>query len=405
LQGLKPYNVAVDPVTNSATINLYGEVIETHPVDWWTGEPVPGNFIALDDFMRDLDELASCSDITVHINSGGGDMYAGIAIYNRLKALPAKVTTIDDGLAASAASLIFMAGDTRKVHAGSNTMIHGAASFVFGYYQKQDAEAFIKRLEAHNKAGINIYAERTEKDKDAIRQMVEAETWMTGQEAVDEGFAHEVITDEEGEEPVTMKLSPDRSRLMVGGRAVAACLLGKLPDGIPCMTAEEYAATAAVGGTTIEAEPAPQVSDNNSNGGMNEMEITNVADLRRAYPEFCAEIENSARTEGATAERQRIQGIENMRNAVADAEMVRNAMYGDNRMSVADFAIAVLTQQAAIGNTMLNNMQADTNASGAANVAADPNGGADPVIDEAAEAQKQIDEAVKNFNMMNGGKK
>lgn len=411
LQGMKPYNVAVDPVTNSAEINMYGEVIETHPTDWWTGEPVPGNFIALDDFMRDLDDLASCSDITVHINSGGGDMYAGIAIYNRLKSLPAKVTTINDGIAASAASLIFMAGDTRKVHAGSNTMIHGAASFVWGYYQKQDAEAIMNRLEAHNKAGINIYAERTGKDKDAIRQMVEAETWMTGDEAVNEGFAHEVITDEEGEEPVTMKLSPDRTRLMVGGRAVAACLLGKLPDGIPQMTAEEFAAmNAPVSGEEPplnNARPAPQVCDKNSNkdGGTNNVEIKNVEDLRKAHPDLVSQIENAARAEGVNAERQRIQGIETIQNAIADQAMIAEAKYGEKPLTAEQLAFKAMQAQAAIGATVLDSMQDDANGSGAANVAADPNGGADPAMDEAAEAQAAIDEAVKNFNMLNGGKK
>ena len=374
LQGVKPYNITVDPATNSAEINMYGEVIEKHPTDWWTGEPIPGNFIALDDFIRDLDELAGCSDITVHINSGGGDMYAGIAIYNRLKSLPATVTTINDGLAASAASIIFMAGDTRKVHAGSNTMIHGAAAFVYGYYQKQDAEAFVKRLEAHNKAGINIYVERSGRPEAEIRQMVEAETWLTGQEAVDEGLATEVITDAEDAEPVSMKLSPDRTRLMVGGRAVAACLLGKLPEGIPCMTAEEYAATATPGGPKNEAKPAQRASDNNSNGGNASMEIKNVDDLRRAYPELVTEVENAARS----AERTRIQTIEGMQNAVADANMVRDAKFGNNPMTAEAFAIAALTAQAAAGSATLTALAADAAASGAANVQTAPAAPAEP---------------------------
>lgn len=387
LQGVKPYNITVDPATNSAEINMYGEVIEKHPTDWWSGEPIPGNFIALDDFIRDLDELAGCSDITVHINSGGGDMYAGIAIYNRLKSLSANITTINDGLAASAASIIFMSGDVRKVHAGSNTMIHGAAAFVYGYYQKQDAEAFVKRLEAHNKAGINIYVECSGRPEAEIRQMVEAETWLTGQEAVDEGLATEVITDAENAEPVSMKLSPDRTCLMVGGRAVAACLLGKLPEGIPCMTAEEYAATAA---SENEAKPAQRASENISNGGNASMEINNVGDLRQAYPELVTEVENAARS----AERTRIQTIEGMQNAVADANMVRNAKFGDNPMTAEAFAIAALTAQAAAGSVTLTALAADAAASGAANVQTapaagneDPNAPANMAAKAAADVQ------------------
>lgn len=212
---LKPYNIVIDEGNNTARIDMYGEVVSARPVDWWTGEPIPGNFIAQDEFLKDLSSLEGKDEVTVHINSVGGDMYAGIAIYNRLKGLAAHVTTINDGLAASAGSLIFMAGDDRKMHAGSNLMIHGAAGFLYGYYQVQDLRDVAKQMEAHNKAGVNIYAERTGRDKAEINALVEAETWMTGEEAVTEGFATETIGDEA--EQVEMKLTPDRSAVMVNG--------------------------------------------------------------------------------------------------------------------------------------------------------------------------------------------
>ena len=129
-QAQVPYNIVINEDTNSAEINMYGEVVATRPTDWWTGETIPGNFIAQDEFLRDLEGLTGKDSITVHINSVGGDMYAGIAIYNRLKGLAANVTTINDGLAASAGSLIFMAGDTRKVNAGSNIAIGVAKRYI-----------------------------------------------------------------------------------------------------------------------------------------------------------------------------------------------------------------------------------------------------------------------------------
>ena len=209
----KPYNIVIDDGANAARIDMYGEVVCTRPVDWWTGEPLPGNFIAQDEFLKDLRTLEGKDQITVHINSVGGDMYAGIAIYNRLKGLAGHVTTINDGLAASAGSLIFMAGDDRKMHAGSNLMIHGAAGFVYGYYKAEDMQDFVKEFEAHNRAGINIYAERTGRDKEEIAALVAAETWMTGQQAVDAGSATEVIADHQ----VQMKLTPDRTAMVVNG--------------------------------------------------------------------------------------------------------------------------------------------------------------------------------------------
>lgn len=375
LQGVKPYNIVINNEDNSATINLYGEVVATRPTDWWTGELIPGDFIAQDEFLKDLDELAGKDSITVHINSVGGDMYAGIAIYNRLKGLAAKVTTINDGLAASAGSIIFEAGDTRKVNAGSNLMIHGAAGFMYGYYQVQDLRAGIKQLEAHNKAGVNIYAEATGRDKDSIKAMVDRETWLTGQEAVDAGFADEVIGSEGN--PVEMRLSPDKGTVIVNGYPVAARFLGKIPETVAVMSADEWAKMSAPASgeqpPQNSAKPAPQVSNNNSeNGGIENMEIKNVEDLRNAYPDLVNQVETAAQANGANAERQRIQGIESIANAIGDAEMVKNAKYGEKPMNAQELAFAAMQKQAAIGAQMVNNMVTDTNNSGAGNVQTAP---------------------------------
>lgn len=373
---LRPYNIVQNEEDNSAVVNMYGEVVATRPTDWWTGEPIPGNFIAVDEFLQDLEQLNGKDHVTVHINSVGGDMYGGIAIYNRLKGLAAKVTTINDGLAASAGSIIFQAGDVRKVNSGSNLMIHGALGFLYGYYQVPGLKAAIKQLEAHNRAGINVYAERTGRPADEIKALVDKETWMTGQDAVDQGFADEVIGGEESE-PITMKLTPDKRGLMVNGMAVAACCLGKIPDTIPQMSAEEWAelSTPSDGGEPPQnsANPAQQVSNNtHQNGGMNKMEIKNVEEMRKAYPEFCTAIENAAREAGVMAERERIQGIEGIQNVVGDAEMVKNAKYGDEPIDAKELVYKAAMASAAAGSTMLAGMMSDAQNSGAAAVAAVP---------------------------------
>ena len=398
LQGLKPYNIAVDAATNTAEITMYGEVVEKRPTNWWTGRPIDGNFIVLNDFLDDLEALATCSNINVRINSVGGDMNAGVVICNRLRELSAHITTINDGLAASAASLIFMAGDTRKIYPGSIVMIHGAAVLLWDYYQEQDVQKVAGMLRAYNQSGINIYVERTGMDEAEIRQMVEAETWMTGQEAVDKGFATEVISEAEGEEPITMKLSPDRTRMMFGGRAVAACLFGKIPDSIQQMTEAEYAAFAA---DTRETAPAMTGGNNNSeNGGNASMEIKNVDELRNAFPEFVQQIENSARAAGATAERQRIQGIESIENAVGDAEMIHNAKYGEQPMNAQELAFAAMQKQAKIGANMMAGMEADAAASGAANVTAAPAAGKEEPTDGPKAMAAQAAKDVAMFNDM-----
>ena len=390
---LVPYNIVVNEDTNSAEINMYGEVVATRPTDWWTGEAIPGNFIAQDEFLRDLEGLSGKDSITVHINSVGGDMYAGIAIYNRLKGLAANVTTINDGLAASAGSLIFMAGDTRKVNAGSNLMIHGAAGFLYGYYQVQDLNAIRKQLEAHNRAGVNIYAEATGKDKDTIKAMVDRETWLTGSDAVDAGFAHEVIGEDT---PVTMRLTPDKANIIVNGVAMSARGLSNIPAGIEILPAAPVSNAV----TELPIENNTQINTRSEE----KMPITNVEELRAAHPDLVAQVENAARIEGANQERTRIQGIEAIQNAIADQALIKNAKFGEKPLTAEQLAFQAMQAQAALGTNMLSAMAADNAASGAAEVVVAPNAGPE-VKNSSVDPKAEADEAVKLFHMMNGGNK
>ncbi len=237
---LKPYAISRDPTTNTAEINMYGEVVAARPTDF-RGAPIPGDYIILQEFLEDLNELATCSRIVVHINSGGGDMYAGVSICHRLRELDAEIITIVDGLAASAASVIFMAGDIRRVYPGSNIMIHSAAVALCGYYRGHDLIQTIDRLDAHTQSMVNIYAQCTGKTEDEIHAMVDGtETWFTGKKAVNEGFATELA--EAPAKALQLRLSPDRAQLVSGSYAVAAKLFNSIPDTVPVMTQAEYAA-------------------------------------------------------------------------------------------------------------------------------------------------------------------
>ena len=394
---VKPYTIAMVG-DNDAEISMYGEVVEKHPVDWWTGEPIPGNFIALDDFLRDLDDLGTKDNITIHINSVGGSLYAGLAIYNRLRGLSAHVTTINDALAASAASIIFQAGNTRKVNAGSNLMIHEAASFLYGYYQVKDLKDSINHLEAHNKTAVAAYVERTGKDADKVKSMLAKETWMTGQEAVDAGFADEVIS---SGEDVSMSLTPDKRFIVSNGVAMSTRGMNVMPTAAAMMTAEEYAAMSnPESGTEPQnnSEPsAPQTRNTESeNGGNNKMEIKTLDDLRNAFPDLVKQIEAAARAEGVAAERNRIQEIESIQAVVGDAQMVQDAKFGETPLNAKDMLFAAAQKQAAVGNQMLGKLNTDAAASGAAGVAATPAAAAEPT--GAEDVKAEADNIVKLFN-------
>ena len=387
---IKAYNIAVID-DDTAEINMYGEVVSKHPVDWWTGEKIPGNFIALDEFLQDLKEIEDKANINVHINSVGGDFYAGLAIYNRLKGLAGNITTINDGLAASAASIIFQAGDTRKMNAGSNLMMHGVSGLLFDYYNIELLQAIIKQFRAHNNAAIGVYAERSGKTKEECKSLMTGETWLTGQEAVDAGQADEVIDST----PVNMSLSNDKHFLIANGVTFSTHRMSCIPQGIPVMN------------RTLPAEkPLDNANKNLNTGGKESMEIKTLEELKTAFPELTTQIENAAkeagRAEGAKAERERLQAIEGIENAIADKEIVKNAKYGEKPLTAEQLALVAMQQEAQVKAAVLEGIQSDGQAT--AGVAATPNNGNEkkPKNEDTAEL---VNGAVELFNTMMGGKK
>ena len=390
---IKAYNI-LDVGENDAEINMYGEVVDARPRDFWTGEDIPGNYIALDEFLHDLDGLKGKANITVHINSVGGDLYGGISIYNRLKALPANITTINDGLAASAGSIIFQAGNTRRMNAGSNLMIHQAAGFLYGYYQSGDLKGVIKQLDAGNKAAVAVYAEASGREGAELKAMLDRETWLTGQEAVDAGLADEVI--DTGVQ-VSMSLAADKSFLEVNGVRMSTRGMHNIPAGLPVIPAAAKA--------NVSAPASAPVEDKSKTGRETEqtVDIKNVDELRAAFPELTAQVEMAARAEGVAAERARLQAIESIQGAI-DPALVTEAKYGEKPMDAAGLALRAMQAQAALGAQTLNNMQADAKASGAAAVGAAANGGPEGEGAKPVDAAKEIADAVNAYKMMMGGK-
>lgn len=392
---VKAYNMAVLD-DDTAEINMYGEVVSVLPRDWRTNEPIPG-YIGLDEFLNDLDGIKDKSQITVHINSGGGDLYAGLAIYNRLKNVKGTVTTVNDGLAASAASLIFQAGNVRKMNAGSNLMAHGVAGFLFGYYNIEELKEMVTEFKAHNRAIVNVYAERMGVTFDEAKHFVDGETWLTGQEAVDKGLADEVIEEEaepEGDNNFINRII-QRARAAYGRPTT---------DFLPQIETVN---------TKIAVTAAAPTEDKNKNEGSNTMEIKNIEELRAAYPDLVAQAESAARTEGHTAgvseERARIRGIEAIQGAIADQQMIAGAKYGDTPLTAEQLALKAMQDQAALGAQVLKNMAEDGAASCAEEVPAAPNAGPEGepgAENDEAEAKEKIAEAVNLCNkIMNGGKK
>lgn len=144
------------------------------------------------DFAKELSEIGT--DLTVHINSYGGEVAEGLAIYNLLKSFGHKVTTVCDGFACSSASVIFMAGTERVMNKGSLLMIHNAWTCAQGNAEELRKQA--DDLEKITHPSIDIYCLATGLSQDEIKSMMDAETWMTADEALELGFATSIIEEE-----------------------------------------------------------------------------------------------------------------------------------------------------------------------------------------------------------------
>lgn len=134
-----------------------------------------------------LAELGRDSDVTVRLNSGGGFTDAGKAVFNALRAHPGHVTVSVDGIAASAASIIAMAGDEIVMRSGALMMIHDASAMTIG--NAEDHRKSSDWLDIESAALASIYAERTGRPAEEMRALMRAETWMSAEDAVAAGFA------------------------------------------------------------------------------------------------------------------------------------------------------------------------------------------------------------------------
>lgn len=171
-------------------INVKGAVISNDDADIY--DLLGYDFVSpsqVEAALNDADD-----QIDVNINSGGGSVFAASEIYTMLKAYDGKVVVNIQGLAASAASVIAMAGDEVNMSPTSQMMIHKAATYTAG--NADDLSHDSKMLDVTDQSIVNAYEAKTGMDRDDILQMMANETWMTAQDAVDKGFADSVSTGE-----------------------------------------------------------------------------------------------------------------------------------------------------------------------------------------------------------------
>ena len=175
---------AIQQLDRGADIYIFGDIV-SYP--WVELGEASGMSIVNQIKNLDVDE------IRVHIDSYGGSVPEGWAIYNALRQHPAKIVTYGDGFVASAALYPFLAGDERIASSLSAYYFHQVMVAASGY--ADDLRAAADEAEKMTEIGINAFVERTGMDADQVRQLMQAETWMTPAQALDCGLATSITTD------------------------------------------------------------------------------------------------------------------------------------------------------------------------------------------------------------------
>lgn len=160
---------------------LYGVI----GMDWF------GDGVTAKQFAEDLKKLGNVATIDLRINSDGGVVTDARAMYNLLVEHKARVISHIDGIAASAASFVAMAGDEIEIAEGGFVMIHNARGCMCG--EAEDFRRMAGILDQVNQTIIDTYVARTEQDAKKIKTWMDDETWMDGKQAVANGFADRIV--------------------------------------------------------------------------------------------------------------------------------------------------------------------------------------------------------------------
>ena len=173
----------------TADLDIYGDISSR----WWDDDAMSASKLS-----KQLDELGDVSQINVHINSYGGEVAEGLAIYSALRRHKAHVRTTCDGFACSIASVIFMAGDERLMSDASLLMIHNAWTSALGV-NAADLRKLADDMDTITSASKSAYMARVSITEDELTELMDAETWISPADAVDMGFATAIETFESGD--------------------------------------------------------------------------------------------------------------------------------------------------------------------------------------------------------------
>lgn len=321
---------------------LYGEIASE---TWWGDEITPRQF------SDELSALGNVPEIIVRINSGGGDVFAANAIYTRLKDHPAKIIVKIDGWAASAATIVAMAGDIIEIPGNGVFMAHDPAMGLRGYFKEADLVKLTDELKIIKQSIVNGYALKTGKSADEIAAIMAAETWYDGKQAVEAGFCDRLMFED------AKTTVENTGKVIVNSVPLNIDRFNNFPVSLlnRCMNGEFSDKSAS----NLSEKEREKMSNARSIE-----DIRTVDDLRAVFGDLVKQIEDQA----VSTERSRIQDIEDV--ALPGFESIVNEAKFTNPIAAGDLAKEIVAQQKKQGGQYLIDRSEDAAKSGAGKVGA-----------------------------------
>ncbi|MCL2107805.1 MAG: Clp protease ClpP [Oscillospiraceae bacterium] len=368
--------IPCDMVWNISQVNsqlteiyIYDNIANKQSTDFWTGKK--GTEITPTQFNEDINKVVT-PEICVRINSGGGSVFAAEAIRTAIREKRAKGKTVTckiDGFCGSAAVGISAACEKTSIAASGYLMIHDPSVFVYGYCSEADFSKNAVMLNKIKKGLIAAYVDKTCKTDEELSALMTAETWYTGEEAVENGFCDELLFEEPDESDSQNALSnsskaPENMSIFNASmsmyRNIPKSLLNSRRVNLNGGIFNEASPPGSGNQNPISQES--QENQENQKGVENSMEIKTVEELRAAHPELTAQIA----AEATAAERKRIQDIENV--ALAGFEEVINKAKFESPVAASEVALQIIAEQKKQGTSYLAKVSEDVADSGIGSV-------------------------------------
>jgi ATP-dependent Clp protease, protease subunit len=321
---------------NAGELSLYGTVSEW---SWWDDEITPRKF------RDDINNLGEVEEIVVKLNSQGGDVFAGLHIYQVLKEHKAHITVRVEGLAASIASTIAMAGDKVIMPKGSMMMMHNPWTYTAGEANELRQTADV--LDSIRDALVEVYVAKTGLDEEEIKSLLDSETWMTSSQAVERGFADEIEENLQISASIRGKTAVINGVEMDWSQFEDAPELPKEAGAKPSVLDKVSAVLASRPKPEPKPEPKPQPSASN--------ELT-IEMLASQHPDLYAAV----LAEGTKKERDRIKALDELSTVPSAKAIIEKAKYETGATAEA-VAVDVLKAESnriqAVGTNRLKDSQ------------------------------------------------